>query len=183
MLFGGFGESNILKDGIVLGSNEETYEYEIEGRTSASSVVLNQSRLWVTGGLYDRNHLNTSQFLSFDQPPEKGPDLPFTLGGHCMVQVDSETIYLIGGIQKETKSKKTWIINPKKNFQMREGPSMLQPRINHACATMKINNKVFIIVIGDAPNNHTRTIEILDTSLPSNNWKFGMYRKNQPNHL
>ena len=104
MLFGGSSVSSrdifiILKDGIVLGSNEETYEYEIEGRTSASSVVLNQSRLWVTGGLYDRNKLNTSQFLSLDQPPEKGPDLPFTLVGHCMVQVDSETIYLMGGFQ------------------------------------------------------------------------------------
>ena len=142
------------------------------------------SDIWVTGGhIGNGNKLNTSQFLSLDQPPEKGPELPFTVGYHCMVQVDSETIYLIGGCQNGTRSNKTWIINPTKNFQMREGPSMLQPRINHACATMKINNKVFIIVIGDAPNNHTRTIEILDTSLPSNSWKFGMYRKNQPNHL
>ena len=177
MLFGGFGEStkDILKNGIVLGSNEETYEYEIEGRNYASSVVLNQSRLWVTGGQDDRmNTLNTSQFLSFDQPPEKGPDLPFAVTCHCMVQVDSETIYLIGGFQNGEKSNKTWIINPKKNFQIREGPSMLQPRTYHACATMEIKNKVFIIVI----DNHWEipiSIEILDTSLPSNNWKFGMY--------
>ena len=52
MLFGGSGETHrhrqdidILKDGIVIGSNEETYKYEIEERRSASSVVLNQSKL------------------------------------------------------------------------------------------------------------------------------------------
>ena len=72
------------------------------------------------------------------------------------------------------KSNKTWIINPKKNFQIREGPTMLQTRIGHACATMKVNNKVFIIAIGNADNWQCRTIEILDTTLPSNNWKFGM---------
>merc|ERR1712087_335583 len=38
---------------------------------------------------------------------------------------------------------------------------------------MKVNNKVFIIVIGNAYNWQCRTIEILDTTLPSNNWKFG----------
>ena len=119
--------------------------------------------------------MNTSQFLSLDQPPEKGPDLPFTLVGHCMVQVDSETIYLIGGCQNGTKSNKTWIINPKKNFQMREGPTMLEARNFPACATMKINNRVFIIVIGNDVNWQYQTIEILDTTLPSNNWKFGMY--------
>ena len=179
MLFGGFGEStkDILKNGIVLGSNEETYEYEIEGRNYASSVVLNQSRLWVTGGFTIEywNRLNTSQFLSLDQPPEKGPDLPFAVSCHCMVQVDSETIYLIGGFQNGEKSNKTWIINPKKNFQIREGPTMLETRIGHACTTMKVNNKVFIIVVGNADNRQCRTIEILDTTLPSNNWKFGMY--------
>ena len=183
MLFGGSGETHrhrqdidILKDGIVIGSNEETYEYEIEERRSASSVVLNQSRLWVTGGYIGNwNKLNTSQFLSLDQPPEKGPDLPFAVSCHCMVQVDSETIYLIGGFQNGEKSNKTWIINPKKNFQIREGPTMLETRIDHACATMKVNNKVFIIVVGSADNRQCRTIEILDTTLPSNNWKFGMY--------
>ena len=52
---------------------------------------------------------------------------------------------------------------------------MLETRIDHACATMKVNNKVFIIVVGSADNRQCRTIEILDTTLPSNNWKFGMY--------
>ena len=58
---------------------------------------------------------------------------------------------------------------------MRQGPTMLETRIGHACTTMKVNNKVFIIVVGSADNRQCRTIEILDTTLPSNNWKFGMY--------
>ena len=114
--------------------------------------------------------MKSSQFISLDQPPEKGPELPFTVSKHCMVQVDPETIYLIGGVQNNSGSKKTWIIDPTKNFEIREGPSMNHSRASHSCATMRINNKVFIIVVGSGLLSETKTVEILDTSLPLEIW-------------
>ena len=177
LLFGGCDINyKNLKDGISFGSSVEIYEYEIEDRRCASSVVLNQTRLWVTGGVDEIwEHKKSSQFLSLNQSPEKGPELPFTVNLHCMVQVDSETIYLIGGVLNRKASNKTWIINPTKNFEMREGPNMNHSRTVHSCATMKLNNKVFIVAVGGYNPSGTRTtVEILDTSLPANNWKFGM---------
>ena len=40
---------------------------------------------------------------------------------------------------------------------------------------MKLNGKIFIIVVGDGG----RSVEILDTSLPGNGWKLGMLIKNK----
>ena len=159
-----------VKNGIILGSNQEIPP--IKGRRFASSIVLNETRLLVTGG-WDENvkDLNSSAFISLDQPPEDGPKLPFTVYAHSMVQVDSTSIYLIGGWQDNKKSEKTWIIDAKNNFAIKEGPPMNNSRRYHSCATMRLNNKVFIIVVGDfGQKSHT---EILDTSLPTNKWKTG----------
>ena len=159
-----------VNNGIILGSNQEIPL--IKGRRFASSVVLNETRLLVTGGTDEKwKHLNSSEFISLDQPPEDGPKLPFTVSFHCMVQVDATSIYLIGGWQDNKKSEKTWIIDAKDNFAIKEGPPMNKPRVGHSSATMKLNNKVFIIVVGGLwCTSHT---EILDTSLPTNKWKPG----------
>ena len=165
-------DSNLknVNNGIILGSNQEIPL--IKGRRLASSVVLNETRLLVTGGSYENGKdLNSSEFISLDQPPEDGPKLPFTVYGHSMVQVDSTSIYLIGGYQDNKKSEKTWIIDAKNNFAIKEGPSMNHSRHMHSSATMRLNNKIFIIVVGYwSCRSHT---EILDTSLPTNKWKPG----------
>ena len=165
-------DSNLknFNNGIILGSNQEIPL--IKGRRLASSVVLNETRLLVTGGMDENGRdLNSSEFISLDQPPEDGPKLPVIVSGHSMVQVDSTSIYLIGGWQDNKKSEKTWIIDAKDNFAIKEGPPMNKPRVGHSSATMKLNNKVFIIVVGGwSRRSHT---EILDTSLPTNKWKTG----------
>ena len=158
-----------LNNGIILGSNQEIPL--IKGRRIASSVVLNETRLLVTGGVDEnRKDLNSSEFISLDQPPEDGPKLPFTVSAHCMVQVDSTSIYLIGGWQDKKKSEKTWIIDAKNNFAIKEGPKMNFQREGHSCATMRLDNKTFIVVVGSSGTTNT---EILDTSLPTNKWKPG----------
>ena len=105
------GQYHNSNNGIILQSNEELQL--IDRRTFASSVVLNETRLWVCGGQdQEYNPMNSSEFISLDQPPEDGPKLPFTVSYHCMVQVDSKSIYLIGGIQNRKQSDKTWINDP-----------------------------------------------------------------------
>ena len=168
---GGFDRNlKNFNNGIILGSNQEIPL--IKGRRFASSVVLNETRLLVTGGRDENGKdLNSSEFISLDQPPEDGPKLPFTVYHHSMVLVDSTSIYLIGGCQDYKMSEKTWIIDAKNNFAIKEGPPMNKSRHRHSCATMRLNNKVFIIVVGDYwCTSHT---EILDTSLPTNKWKTG----------
>ena len=91
--------------------------------------------------------------------------------------MDPRRIYLIGGSREgrpytHEYSKQTWIINPKDNFKMKPGPNLLEERVEHACGTMKINGKTFIVAAG---GKDRKSVEILDTTLPNVNvsWRKG----------
>ena len=64
-----------------------------------SSVVLNESIIWATGGMSNNGQLKSTEIVSFDQPVVPGPDLKFTVSHHAMVLVNPRTIYLPGGYQ------------------------------------------------------------------------------------
>ena len=85
----------------------------LEKRYNTSSVQLNENTLWVTGG-NGRWEEKTTEFISLDEPPVKGPDLPLAITAHSMVKVDSKTIYIIGGRHGQEKhfTKDTWIFDP-----------------------------------------------------------------------
>ena len=94
-----------------------------------------------------------------------------------MVQVDSKSIYLIGGRQNSefSHSQDTWIIDPTNSFAIKKGPKLNYAREEHSCATMRLNNKTFVVVFGNWYGSRSAKTEtdILDTSLPTNNWKHG----------
>ena len=91
----------------------------MEKRAQASSVVINATKvlkssfwnwpnppicksfLWVVGGSGGFQHSSdaktSTEFISIDLPPIRGPYLPFTITDHCMIQYDSNLIYIIGG--------------------------------------------------------------------------------------
>ena len=123
--------------------------------------------------------MNTTKFFSLDKPPQKGPNLPFGVSSHAMVQVSSKAIYLIGGFQDDIIANKTWIIDPTNNFKVKQGPSLNEDRILHSCGKLMLNNKVYIVVAGGQSTGSdgdglsfdgTNSVEILDTSLPGQKW-------------
>ena len=141
-----------------------------------SSVVLNESKIWITGGWSWSNNdgsLKSTEIISLNQPPVLGPDLPFTVSSHCMVLVNPTTIYLIGGIVYD---KKTWIIDPTNDFQIKEGPSLNIERIRHSCSKMRINGRIFLVVAGGLNKESLEfdSVELLDTTCPDRGWKKGI---------
>ena len=153
-------------------------------RSLMSSVVLNKSKLWITGGIQRRSSTNSTEIISLDQPPVPGPDLPFNVFWHSMVLVDPTTIYLIAGFQNEQKSNKTWIINPSNNFQIRMGPPLNIARWKHSCSKMKIEGRIFLVAaggffcsgeMGGIIEETLDSVESLDTTCPNNGWKMGTY--------
>ena len=123
--------------------------------------------------------MNTTKFFSLDKPPQKGPNLPFGVSSHAMVQVSSKAIYLIGGFQDDIITNKTWIIDPTNNFKVKQGPSLNEDRILHSCGKLMLNNKVYIVVAGGQNTDSDgwyetldgiNSVEILDTSLPGQKW-------------
>ena len=149
-----------------------------EKRSGAASVALDQSTLWIVGGRREflGNGLNSTEFMKFDQPSVKGPDLPFRIFGHSMIQYNEKSIYIIGGEQNGPfYSRKTWIVDPTNEFQIKEGPSLNEERADHGCAKMTLNGRTILVVAGGFGNNgRLDSVEILDPS-ENNVWTQGLY--------
>ena len=148
--------------GFVIGQPEMEIKM-IEERIGAASVVLNQSKLWIVGGCNYDHDLNSTEFVKLSEPSVKGPDLPFTIQTHAMIQYDEKSIYIIGGILNGSRSNKTWIVDPTNGFEITEGPSLNKIRAYHSCAKMTINGKTILVVVG---GDYTRdsSVEILNPS-------------------
>ena len=152
----------------------------LDRRFQSSCVVINQTKLYVTGGCIGIGKKST-EILSLDQFPVKGPELPFSMSSHSMVQIDSKTIYLIGGWQDRVISNKTWIINPINNLDMSSGPNLNEAREWHSCNKMKINGKIILVVAGGKNkckytqrNRTMNSVELLDTTSANQGWIKGM---------
>ena len=168
-------------------------------RAIISSVQLNENTLWVTGGCGRLGEIDwrtiteqkSTEFISLDEPPVKGPDLPLTIIGHSMVKVDSKTIYIIGARhgQEPHFTKETWIFDPTNNFKMKKGPCMKKARNQGiSCAKMKIGGKIFVVAVGVTYHRHNPgplgggiceddqpidSVELLDTSNLEKGWRIG----------
>ena len=91
-----------------------------------------------------------------------------------MVKYNENSIYIIGGFQDGSRSKETWIVNPKNGFEIINGPKLNQERSSFSCGKMEVNDKILIVIAGgeDRYGFGLDSVEILD---PQSNqgWKSG----------
>ena len=95
---------------------------------------------------------------------------------YLVVQVNSTAIFLIGGQLNGTLTNRTWIINPKMNFTIKEGPTMNHTRWYPACGMRNVNGVPQIVVAGGRDSNQglLKSVEILNANpYVSNDWEFG----------
>ena len=88
-------------------------------------------------------------------------------------------IYIIGGDQNGSfPSKKTWIVDPTNEFQIKEGPTLNEARRCHGCAKMTLNGRTILVVAGGEGEDYKTldSVEILDPSA-NNVWTPGLYLK------
>ena len=77
------------------------YQYQPGRFHYNKGVLLDEKTLWFTGGAYSINNFinnRITELVTLNQPPRRGPDLPFLIHGHCMIKVNNQTIYIIGGM-------------------------------------------------------------------------------------
>jgi hypothetical protein len=144
-------------------------------RSNAAVVQLQSGQLFVTGGLNGTNYLSSSEILTEQGWQAKVPSLPITFGYHCMVEVNSTTLLVIGGIQNGQRSAKTFYLSTK-DLSWTVGPEMKTPRNIHSCGRIKKDNAsqgTSIIVVGGFGDNweYLTSVEILDEG--SNSWRSG----------
>ena len=168
---------NTTQDCFVIGKAEMRM---IEKRSNAVSVALDQRTLWIVGGTDEGyNGMSSTELIKLGQPSVKGPKLPFRISAHSMIQYDEKSIYIIGGIQNgRFSSKKTWIVDPTDEFQIKEGPTLNKGRHCHGCAKMSLNGRTILVVAGGYGEDYEvlDSVEILDPS-GSNVWTQGLYLK------
>ena len=150
VICGGYDSDGNTKPNVsIIGAPKNCFEVMIP-RKFSSSVVLNKSKIWVTGGISDpQNAEMSTEIISLEQTPVPGPDLPFGVNGHSMVHVNPTTVYFIGGSQNKDVDQgcdNTWIFDPTNNFQIKAGPSLNIARLDHTCSKMRIKGKIYLVV-------------------------------------
>ena len=91
-----------------------------------------------------------------------------------MVKYNDNSIYIIGGFQDGSRSKETWIVNPKNGFEIVNGPKLNQERSSFSYGKMEVNGKILIVIAGgeDRYGFGLDSVEILDP-LSNQGWKSG----------
>ena len=150
------------------------------GRSHPSSVVLNNSMLWIMGGTMNMGSamggwhvLDSTEFVT-TEGTVNGPTLPESVLSHCSVHFPGNgNVYVIGGLNASSQStNKVWVANPSNKFTFAQGPSLKKERSSHACSTMSIGTKNIIVVAGGIGRNTCHSsVEILDPL--TNQWVAG----------
>ena len=113
-------------------------------RAYASSVVLPDGRLWITGGLDDNNILKTTEILEETLEGKwkiyQGPDLPKPLFGHCLEILRNGRVLLSGGFdgsdQADISEEFEWFGNDYGKWSTKDWSLLNSKRYDHSCFAM-----------------------------------------------
>ncbi len=64
-------------------------------RAAAVATTIGDA-VFVAGGFNGAQILANTEYLQNGQPSEAGPDMPEALMSHCMVDIDDDTVMVIG---------------------------------------------------------------------------------------
>ena len=134
--------------------------------------------IMVTGGLGDRQASNKFEVWKDNSWHLSTIGLPRSVAAHCMVQIDSKTVMLIGGGVKASFEyyafPETYFFNGDTE-QWIEGPVMQEGRSGLGCGRIKTSQSQpyfsTIVVGGDDGYNYLSTVEILDDI--NGKWRYG----------
>jgi hypothetical protein len=144
----------------------------LEKRAWSASLTLNRTHLWITGGRYGNGLLQTSEFVSIGQPSVKGPDLPYVVYGHCLVEVNSSTALLCGGSNGQFLNECHYM--DLEDHSWSQGPSMMNSRYYHSCGIFKSaahQGRNVVIAAGGSNGAYMDSVEFLDPK--TNTWNKG----------
>ena len=148
-----------------------------EERISAAAIGLPEREgLWIIGG----ENKDTTEIVT-KTGSEPGPPPPvFNTKKHCVVRINSTTIFSIGGTGPLQQAK-TWFCHmkfdqPPQNWTWIEGPQLQSGRLEHACITWNIQDKIVVVVVGgygrfDGITTPLKSTEFLE--MDSNQWVYG----------
>ena len=122
-------------------------------RQYAASLVIDKTKLWITGGVYLDDNLASSEYITLEGT-EPGPELPTTIDSHALVAVDDTLSMLIGGYTNESVATQTTHYFDHQSHNWIQGPDLMQARWGHAAGivTDQVTNEELVIVTGGDRN-------------------------------
>ena len=134
---GGHGSFETRKDCYTLENCEWKKSASLKSvRRFASAVGLKNSGIYVIGGEDTGSALDTAEKLG---DPEWSMALPQPISRHCAVQVDSSSVYVIGGrVGEDPFSRKTFRLDLSKNITLDQG-EMREGKISTSIMVRTIN--------------------------------------------
>jgi hypothetical protein len=139
-------------------------------RKYAASLVIEETKLWITGGFSSEfERLGSSEYISLEGS-KPGADLPKDTDLHALVAIDNTLSLLIGGRTTETTEKTHYFDHQAHNWI--QGPDLMQARMAHAAGvvTDEVTTEKLVIVTGGDHNG----IRLDSTEILINNqWNQG----------
>ena len=150
--------------------NTKTVEWNefaemIEGRSEAASILLNDNKIWITGG-WIRNpngggeSTATTEILDIESATfSKGPDLPTWMYTHCLVRYNETHVFLgaIGSFEDDqTQFWTPYLVDIEQEpFVFHALPDMSNGRDGGGCAVIDVD----FIGAKNPPNNYSTSFE------------------------
>jgi hypothetical protein len=117
---------------------------------AAANPIKDGTELWITGGKDGNTLLQSTEILTAAGTWVAGPELPVPLAQHCIVGLDSDRVFISGGIvtaDDTTGTKKAYIYSFRTNVWT-EIKDMLEARFGHTCQIMDIGDGLEIVATG-----------------------------------
>merc|ERR1712083_519442 len=150
-----------------------------ERRGYSASVAVDNTTLWITGGMIGRvthssSYLQSTEFINHeDRQSSPGPDLPYPLSTHAIVAFDSKFLVIGGLLSNLTPTALTHYYN-KREGTWQAGPKLKIPRAAHSAAVARdtATDEEYLVAVGGwSDRGYEDSVEILYPQ--ANKWKEG----------
>ena len=121
-------------------------------KASPSPYPNEEHSFLVTGGGDGQGLFNSGEILTDEGWQPWAVTLPVIIVAHCVVLINSTTLFMIGGRQDDV------ILSPRAHFfnseseQWTEGPSLKVGRVYHSCGILRNGGEYRIVVAGGMIN-------------------------------
>ena len=139
----------------------------LKSRAFAASVVLNESTLWITGGLgVDYQGLNSTELVDLNQNKsfESSIKLPNNLQLHCLIKLNENQVMLVGGFSSNGPEARTYLFDFD-TMTWYPGVNLTYPRYGHSCGLFKKGGSATAVVVGGSNPDFAfvqKSVEMLD---------------------
>ena len=130
-----------------------------EVRRGASSVVVKENIIWVSGGVGDdRSPLSSTDLIHSNDPDFlKAVDLPRNMSSHCSATFNETYVFIAGNFQDGAENGAYLVNTMSEPYAFTQLPNMSYGHYGAACGTIKHHNETKLVVAGggifDPPNS------------------------------